>query len=275
MEEIKMKALENRRTNKIVNQVNYLKDKCIKNHVIDMRPHLDRISMVAQEPLVKMTHRKYVLIKKCLNNISNNLNSSHETLIKFECEKACKVATGKYVAPTKEEEQIMKNYADINDLQKIIKDTDAQINENKAKMDACLGKDPTQWKMLSAMNANLRQKKALFERQFNDSLTFCQNLEACNNAKTIRSRYTDNIIKNQGSVNLENFDRDIDTINCVGEEVKNQNEVISQRIYDSYDSTLDDEYMKALSEKNEAKVESTNFEPSNLNTNKELKITNM
>lgn len=130
-----MKALENRRTNKIVNQVSYLKDKCIKNHVIDMRPHLDRISMVAQEPLVKMTHRKYVLIKKCLNNINNNLNSSHETLIKFECEKACNVATGKYVAPTKEEEQIMKNYADINDLQKIIKDTDTQINENKAKMD--------------------------------------------------------------------------------------------------------------------------------------------
>lgn len=269
-----MKSLENRRINKIVKQVNYLKDECIKNHAIDLRPCLDRVSIVAQGPLSKMTHRRYVLIKKCLNNISNNLDSSHESAVKFECDKACDIATGRYVAPTKEEEQVMKNYRDVYDLQKIIKDVSTQIDENNAKIEACLGKDPTQWKMLTVMNAGLRQKRALYEKQFNDSLTFCQNLEACNNAKAIRTKFTDNIIKNQANVNLDDFDRNIDTINCVDEEVKNQNAVISKRIYDSYDSTLDDEYARALSEKMNSCGSKSENESIILNNQSELKISN-
>ena len=270
-----MKTLENKRANKIIKTISCLKDECIRRHVINMRPYLDQICVSVQSPMAKITHKRYALIKNSLNWIGKNLDTSHENSIKHECDKASNIATGRYVAPTKEEELIMKNYSDVYDLEKIIKDVDSQIESNKSKMDECLGKDPTQWKMLNAMNVGLRQKKALYEKQFNDSLAFCQNLDACNNVKTIRSKFTNNIIKNQTNVDLVGFERDLDTINCLEDEIKEQNSFISERIYDSYSSNLDDEYAKALAEKMNnpnAEEESNNCVS---NVQKDLKISNI
>ena len=244
-----MIMFEKSRANKIYRKVNELKSQCSERLLFDATSPLERVAIVAKSPNTKITFKNYRLAKKCLNSIGSTLDKQHIYKIKYECEKACNILLNKYTKASNEEDIIMKNNAELIDLQDTISSIDKSIAVNKEMMNKVLGKDEMAWKRLNATNKILTQKRALYKKQFDNSVIFLQNLEICNDAKMIREKYTSNIVKNYDSVNTDEFAENMDTINYVDGEVMKQNEIITQKIYDSVDDTVDDEYRKACEAK--------------------------
>lgn len=244
-----MIMFEKSRANKIYKKVNQLKSECSERLLFDATSPLERVAMVAKSPNTKITGKNYRLVKKTLNSIGSTLDKQHIYKIKYECEKACNILLNKYSNVSNEEDIIMKNNAELIDLQDTISSIDKSIAVNKEMMNKALGKDEMAWKRLNATNKILTQKRALYKKQYDSSVLFLQNLEICNDAKIIRNKYSNTIVKNYDSVNTDEFAENMDTINYVDNEVMKQNDVITQKIYDSVDDSVDDEYRKACEAK--------------------------
>ena len=243
-----MSIIQRKRSKKIVKKVESLKEECAKRSVYDVRSSLDRVAQVAQNPNTELTFKNYHLAKKALNNVYGFLSKDHVNKIKYECEKVCDIMLSKYLNKSKEEDTIMKSAADINDLQDSIIEIDRKIKANNDLMERSVGKDEITWRRANASNKALKQKRALYKKQFDESLIFMQNLEACASARDIRQKYTDSIIKKQSVVNTEEFVDNIDTMNYVNDEINQQSDIISQKLYESNNEEIDDEYRRACEE---------------------------
>lgn len=244
-----MKFFETRRVNKTLKKIDDLKNECVKKHVVEARLHLERVAYAIQSPLTTYTYKKYKLVNNSLKNISYALDKKHINAIKYECDKTSDIVFDRYVVPSHEEELIMKSQNNINELQDALVEIDEKIRKNTAQMDECLGKDEITWKRLNAVNKNLKQKRALYKKQFDDNLAFAQNLEACNDARTLRNKYTDEITKQQQFVNTDEFCDNIDTMNYISEETQHTQDIISEKIFLSTNTEEDDEYRRACEEK--------------------------
>lgn len=237
------------RIKKAIGRIETIKKECFVKHIPDAIPFLREVEIILQNRNYALTMKKYRLIKNSLSNIRSSVCNSRFYEIKYECERIVDIMADKNLNISKEEESVMKNKQKIIQLQDAIASIDKQIKINNEEMQKCIGKDQISWQKYNAFNKRLKQKRVLYVKQFNSSILFSQNMEICNDAKNIRLEFSDAIAKDFGNVNEDEFVENIDSINFIENEVKEQNNKFSQKLYDSIHEDFDDEYQKACEEK--------------------------
>ena len=244
-----MNYVNKSRTSKLINKIRLLKSKCSNRNLYDALLPISRITNLLQDNVGSINKAKYKQISNCLNNIDKNLDSTHLFEIKYECEKINNIIFGKNQNLSIEEEKIMKNNKKIIQLQDIISDIDKQIVSNNNEMEKCLGVDQISWHKYNASNKILKQKRLLYLKQYKNSIILSQNMEIINDAKMIKTNYSDVIANELANMNVNEFITNMDYIDDIDLNIKDQNEIIGDRYQKSIDDEIDEEYRAALEDK--------------------------